>query len=111
MGAKSQLQLSSTTDHWVPRESRLRGSLDHTEARNNRFSVLDIPDAAECCRRAENEVGVPGVAQSALELKGEGAGERVHGWFPCRRESLVAVRNVERPSCRRLFRVRPIPSL
>ena len=65
-------------------------SLGLTEARENRFSVLDIPDATVCHRRAENKVGSPGVAQSALELKrGEGRERGGAGWFPSRQKSLV----------------------
>jgi hypothetical protein len=40
------------------------GSLGLTEARYNRFLVC-IPDAAGHCRRAENKVEAPGVAQSS----------------------------------------------
>ena len=42
-----------------------RRFLGLTEARDNRFSVSDIPDAAVCLGRAENKVEAPGVAQSA----------------------------------------------
>ena len=53
------------------------GSLGLTEARDNRFSVLDIPDAAGCHRRAENKVGTLGVALSALGcLREKGQRER-----------------------------------
>ena len=44
---------------WGWRGSSLE-SLGLTEARDDRFSVLDIPDAAGCHRRAENEVGHKG---------------------------------------------------
>jgi hypothetical protein len=43
-----------------------------------------------CCRRAENEVGAPGAARSALGMKGgEGRGRGGSGWFPYGREPLV----------------------
>ena len=60
-------------------------SLDLTEARDNRFSVLGIPDTAGHLGRAENKVGAPGAAR-----REERAGERgrwvVPTWV---RESLV----------------------
>ena len=46
------------------------GSLGLTEARDNRFSVSDIPDTAECHGRAENKVRALGMAQSVPEPKG-----------------------------------------
>jgi hypothetical protein len=57
-------------------------SLGHMEARDNRFSVSDIPDTAVCCRRAENKVG-GGQGQG---LKGGEGKERQcgAGWFSCR---------------------------
>jgi hypothetical protein len=42
------------------------------EARDNRFSVSDIPDAAGHRGRAENKVG----------LKGKDRGREDAGWFP-----------------------------
>ena len=53
-------------------------SLGLMEARDDRFSVLDIPEVAVYHRRAENEVGAPGTARSALGSKGEeGRGREV----------------------------------
>jgi hypothetical protein len=44
------------------------GSLGLTEARENRFSVSDIPDGAGCRGRAENKVGSRGqLSQSRAE--------------------------------------------
>ena len=37
-------------------EEPVLGSLDRMEARDDRFSLLDIPDAAVCRRRAENRL-------------------------------------------------------
>ena len=60
------------------------------EARDNRFSVLGIPDDAGQRRRAENKVGTPGAAQSAPRPKRREGRERGGiGWFPHRRESLI----------------------
>ena len=46
-------------------------SLGLTEARDDRFSVSDIPDFAVCLERAENKVGATGTAWSAQGPKGE----------------------------------------
>ena len=61
----------------------------------NRFSALGIPDTTGHCGRAENRMGAPGAAQSALGPKGGEGRERgrccvvptwvrvlgpVHGW-------------------------------
>jgi hypothetical protein len=55
-------------------------SLGLMDARDNRFSVLDISDAIVCHGRAENKVG----ARSVPGPKGEGRGERAGTWwFPC----------------------------
>ena len=70
-------------------EEQALGSLGLTEARDNRFSVSDIPDTAECHGRAENKVGAPGATWSAPELKEEGTGGEGTGWFLGRCESLV----------------------
>lgn len=71
-------------------------SLGCMEARDNRFSVLDIPG---CCRRAENG---PGGGLVSPGLKGEGAEGEGAGWFLHGQESLVqsglAVENARRPS-------------
>ena len=65
-------------------------SLGLMEARDNRFSVLGIPDTAGHRRRAENKMGALGVPWSVPGLKGEeGRGRVGTGWFPCRQESLV----------------------
>ena len=47
-------------------------SLGLMEARDNRFSVSDIPDAAGHRGRAENKVRALGVTGSSQGLKGEG---------------------------------------
>jgi hypothetical protein len=61
-----------------------------TEARDNRFSVLDISDAAGHCGRAENKLGDPVASWSSMRLKrGEGRGRGGAWWFPHGRESLV----------------------
>ena len=57
------------------------GSLGLTEARDNRFSVLDIPDAAGCHGRAENKVEARWVAWSAWGLKGDRAVGKAFGGF------------------------------
>ena len=57
-------------------------SLGFTEARDNRLSVLDIPDAAVCRRRAENKVGAPWGARPASRPKGGGRGKGVAGLVP-----------------------------
>jgi hypothetical protein len=58
-------------------------SLGLTEARDNRFSVSDIPDTAICCRRAEYKPGLKRVTQASPGPKGgEGRGKGVVGWFP-----------------------------
>lgn len=111
--------VSGCVKPWTPAlmgwtEGNLK-SLGLTEARDNRFSVLDIPDATVCHRRAENKVGSPGVAQSALELKrGEGRERRGAGWFPRRPESLVrSVAGVQKGlmlgGSTWLFRKKPCP--
>ena len=46
-------------------------SLGLIEDRNNRFSVLGIPDTTGYCGRAENKVRALGATRSAPELKGE----------------------------------------
>ena len=54
--------MQSGSNSWVPQtplgiaEELVLGSLCHTEARDNRFSFLNIPDAA-VCERAENKEG------------------------------------------------------
>jgi hypothetical protein len=40
------------------------------EARDDRFSISDIPDVTVCLRRAENKVRALGMAQSVPEPKG-----------------------------------------
>ena len=47
-------------------------SLGLTEATDNRYSVMDIPDVTLCCERAENKVRALGVTGSSQGLKGEG---------------------------------------
>jgi hypothetical protein len=65
-------------------------SLGLMEARDNRFSVLGIPDAAGHHRRAENKGGAPGAARPALGLKrGEGRERGVAEWFSCGPEPRV----------------------
>ena len=65
-------------------------SLGLTEARDNRFSVLGIPDTTGHYGRAENKMGAPRVTWSSPGLKGGEARERGGtGWFPLRQESLV----------------------
>jgi hypothetical protein len=85
-------------------ESALR-YLGRTEAKDDRFSVLDIPDAAGCHRRAENKVGTLGVALSALGcLREKGQREKVLGGS-CKDESpwsSLAAGSAGKPSCRRL---------
>ena len=52
------------------------------EARDNRFSVSDIPDAAGHHGRAESKLGDSGVAQPASGSKGgEGKERGGAGWF------------------------------
>jgi hypothetical protein len=54
------------------------------EARDNRFSVSDIPDAAVSLRIDENKVGLLWAAWSSLGPKrGEGRERWGAGWFPC----------------------------
>jgi hypothetical protein len=48
------------------------GSLGLMEARNDRFSVLDIPDHAVCLRSAVNKARAPKASWSALGPKEEG---------------------------------------
>jgi hypothetical protein len=78
-------------------------SLGLTEARDNRFSVCDIPGAAVCHRRAENKVEAPGGSSVSPGAEGRrGHGEKALGVShvgesPC--SSLVA-ENTERPSLR-----------
>ena len=56
----------SGSDSQVPQtllgtmEEPVLGSLGCTEAREDRFSLSNIPEAAVCCRRAENRWGPPG---------------------------------------------------
>ena len=58
-------------------------SLGLTEARDNRFSLSGIPDAAGHSRREENKMGTPGVTQSSPGPKGgEGRERGDAGWFP-----------------------------
>ena len=65
-------------------------SLGLMEARDSRFLVLGIPDTAGHCGRAENKMGVPGVAQPDPGPKGGKGRERWGaGWFAHRQESLV----------------------
>jgi hypothetical protein len=60
-------------------------SLGLTEARDNMFLGLDIPDAVGHHGRAESKKGAPlGVAQPAPGLKGEGRGGGGAGWLPRR---------------------------
>ena len=54
-------------------------SLGLTEARDNRFSVSDIPDTAVWCGRAENKVGalggssvIPGTKERRRREGGDG---------------------------------------
>ena len=78
---------SQLTRGWTRGSPR---SLGLTEARDNRFSVLGIPDTTGHFRRAENKIGAPGAAQSSCGLKGGEDMERGGtGWFPRGRESLV----------------------
>jgi hypothetical protein len=83
-------------------------SLGLMEARDNRFSVSDIP--ALCLRRAKNKVGAPGATQSAPGSKrGEGRGRGGAGWFPPGRESLVlSLARAQEGLPAQLFR-KPIP--
>jgi hypothetical protein len=39
------------------------------EARDDRFSVLDIPDVAVCFRRSENKAGQGGERGSSVSLR------------------------------------------
>ena len=83
-----------TSVRWGWKGSNLR-SLGLTEARDDRLSVLDIPDVTVCLRRAENEVVAPLGSSFSPGAKGRrGQGERgdwvvpmqaralglVHGW-------------------------------
>ena len=84
---------------WVDkRQSKVSGP---REARDNRFSVSGVPDAAGYCGRDENKVKAPGAAQSK---RGEGRERGAAGWFSCRRESLIQSGgwNTGRPSSGRL---------
>jgi hypothetical protein len=57
---------------WTGDSARYLGLM---EARDNRFSVSDIPDDTEYHGRAENKVGAPVAARSALRPKGESRGK------------------------------------
>ena len=73
-----------------PAEGVNNGQSKASEARDNRFSVLGIPDAAGHLRRSENKMRAPGVTWLSPEPKGgKGKEERGCWWFPCGRESLV----------------------
>ena len=48
------LQLLGTRCCWVPWKSRFWGPQACMEARDDRFSLLDIPDAPVCLERVEN---------------------------------------------------------
>ena len=73
----TELQLGAGWTRGNPR------SLGLMEARDNRFSVSDIPNTSGHLRRAENKMGAPGLAQSAPGPKGgEGRERGGAGWFP-----------------------------
>jgi hypothetical protein len=65
-------------------------SLGLTEARDNRFSVLGIPDTAGHLGRTENKMGTLGAAWLSPGMKGgEGREKGGAGCFPLGQESLV----------------------
>lgn len=63
------------SDSWV-------GSLGHVEARDDRFTVSDIPDTDGCRRRAENEVGTPRGSSVSPRAKGRRGRRRRHWVVP-----------------------------
>ena len=68
-------------------EESVLGSLEHTEARDVRFSVLDTADAAGCLGRAENGAGGPsGRLWPAAE--GKRTEEGSSSWVPMGRRVL-----------------------
>ena len=88
-----------------PRPARVSPrSLDLGEARDNRFSVSDIPDATGHRRRAKNKVRGPRGGSVSPGTERRGQGERGCWVVPLRARVLGPVHgwSAGRPSSRRL---------